>query len=332
MNYLGRLPKNDPFYGYLLYDILPQLGFQGAPPDFRVYTIPASNHVYLYEDPRSQTRLIGKFFFDIADRSPDTAFNYMAREFRNLNHLRSIGLTGYPHYIARPFGYNANLNHVLVEEFCYGVPLTDFINKAIHEGAREELFQKLTALAYFLATMHNRTANGAKVDFNKDCFYFDRIMGQLKNRGYIGWDESEELYHLKDRWRERGHMWEDQQVFVHGDLTPPNILFGDGLWVIAIDLERMKRADRVFDVGRLAAEIKHFFMQSTGDRWLAEPFIRHFLWEYACHFPDRNAAFASITRRVPFHMAMTLLRIARNGWVSGRYRRELLNEAKRTLR
>jgi prepilin-type processing-associated H-X9-DG protein len=28
-------------------------------------------------------------------------------------------------------------------------------------------------------------------------------------------------------------MWEDQQVLVHGDVTPANILFGDGLWVIA---------------------------------------------------------------------------------------------------
>jgi len=61
-------------------------------------------------------------------------------------------------------------------------------------------------------------------------------------------------------------MWEDNQVLVHGDVTPTNILFGDGLWVIAIDLERMKRADRVFDVGRVAGEIKHFFMQHTGDK------------------------------------------------------------------
>lgn len=50
-------------------------------------------------------------------------------------------------------------------------------------------------------------------------------------------------------------MWKDRQVLVHGDVTPANILFGDGPWVIAIDLEHMKAADRVFDVGRLAGEI-----------------------------------------------------------------------------
>ena len=104
------------------------------------------------------------------------------------------------------------------------------------------------------------------MDFNRDCSYFDRIMDQLKNWGHIGWDEAQEFYWLKDRWREKGCMWEDNQVLVHGDVTPTNILFGDGLWVIAIDLERMKLADRVFDVGRVAGEIKHFFMQHTGDR------------------------------------------------------------------
>ena len=137
---------------------------------------------------------------------------------------------------------------------------------------------------------------------------------------------------MKERWREKAFMWEDNRVLVHGDVTPTNILFGDGPWVIVIDLERMKPADRVFDLGRVAAEIKHFFMQYTGDKWRAEPFIGHFLWEYACHFPDRDSAFRSITRRVPFHMGMTLLRIARNSWITNAYRRRLLDEARETLR
>ncbi len=332
MNYLGHLPQSDPLYGYLRYDILPQIGVNGITPNFRVYKIQASNHVYLYEDRRSQIRLIGKFFGDVSDRSPQTAFRGMEREFNNLNYLRGIGFTGYPHYVARPLSRNASLNCVLVEEFCYGTPLNDFILNAIWKGERETLFRKLTALAYFLATLHNRTATGDRVDFNRDCSYFDRIMEQLTNWGHMGWDEAQEFCQLKDRWRERGIMWEDNQVLVHGDVTPTNILFGDGLWVIAIDLERMKRADRVFDAGRVAGEIKHFFMQYTGDPGLAEPFIGHFLWEYACHFPDRENTFASITRRVPFYLGLTLLRIARNSWIAGKYRRQLLDEAGRTLR
>jgi aminoglycoside phosphotransferase (APT) family kinase protein len=332
MHYLGHLPKNDQLYHYLRYDILPQVSVSGVTPDFRVYKLQASNHVYLYEDSRSQTRLIGKFFNGVEGRSPESAHRRMEREYNNLNHLRSIGFDGYPHYVARPLGHNADLDSVLIEEFCYGTPLTDFIVGAIRQDARDALFQKLTALAWFLAAMHNRTANGIGVDFNQDCIYFDRVMEQLKNWGHMGWGEAEEFYRLKDRWREQGCMWEDQQVLVHGDVTPTNILFGDGPWVIAIDLERMKTADRVFDVGRIAAEIKHFFMQYTGNKHLAEPFIGHFLWEYACHFPDRQRAFDSITRRLPFHMGMTLLRISRNAWITGKYRRQLIDEANNTLR
>jgi hypothetical protein len=143
MNYIGRLSQKDPLYGYLRYNILSQLGVNSSSPDFRVYSIPASNHVYLYEDRRSRTRFIGKFFGGISNRAPETAFHYM---------------------------------------------------------------------------------------------------------------------------------------------------------------ERMKLADRTFDIGRVAGEIKHFFMQHTGNKLLAEPFIGHFLWEYACHSPDRNSAFVSVTRRLPFHM------------------------------
>jgi hypothetical protein len=60
----------------------------------------------------------------------------------------------------------------------------------------------------------------------------------------------------------------------------------------------------------------------------AEPFIGHFLWEYCCHFPDRMSAFKSITRRTPFHMGITLLRIARNSWIDWEYRWRLVREAK----
>ena len=97
-------------------------------------------------------------------------------------------------------------------------------------------------------------------------------------------------------------MWEDQKVIVHGDATPENFMFGNGLSVIAFDLERTKRADRVFDTGRIAGELKHFFMRATGNKDAAEPFIGHFLWEYACHFPNRASAFQSITGRTPFYM------------------------------
>ena len=80
--------------------------------------------------------------------------------------------------------------------------------------------------------------------------------------------------------------------------------------VAAIDLERMKRGDRMFDVGRVAGELQHAFLVAAGDRRRAEPFIGHFLWEYSAHFADRQGMFESITERAPFYMALNLLRIA----------------------
>jgi hypothetical protein len=73
-------------------------------------------------------------------------------------------------------------------------------------------------------------------------------------------------------------------------------------------------------------------LSATGDAYAAEPFIGHFLWEYCGHFPDRMSAFGAITRRTPFHMGITLLRIARNSWIDWEYRWRLVGEAKAILR
>ncbi len=127
-------------------------------------------------------------------------------------------------------------------------------------------------------------------------------------------------------------MWEDQEVWLHGDATPANFLFGRGIDVAAIDLERMKRGDRMFDVGRVAGELQHAFMSATGDWRTPEPFIGHFLWEYSCHFPDRDRAFASITARVPYYMGLNLLRIARNDYIATDYGATLVRQAKKLLR
>lgn len=332
MQYLGTLPTQDPLFHYLRKQILPQFGLKGISPEFQVYKIETSNRVYVYRERHNDVRIIGKFFGKGQSLSPEIARQRMEREFNGLNYLRDIGFSGYPHHVARPLGCKANLNYVLIEEFCDGTSLADVILDAIFHKNEKTLRKKLTALAYFLATMHNQTANEFKVDFNKVCSYFDRLIEQLQAAKYTGIKTAKKLTRHKERWMRKSCMWQDLQVVVHGDITPSNIVFGRELAVFVFDLERLKLADRVFDVGRLAGEIKHFFMQYAENKEMAEPFIRHFLWEYACHFPDRQSAFDSITRRVPFYMGMTLLRIARNVWVSNNYRKQLICEAALTLR
>ncbi len=328
--YLGHLPKRDPLYQYLKYEIQPQVTGFSEHPDYRVFQLYGSNAVYLYQEKHSGSLMIGKFF-QSNGRYAEAAARKLGREQHHLNLMRGYGFTAYPHYIARPLGRNDALNKLLVIEYCYGELLSQVITRSIRERNRGILFHKLTALAYFLASFHNRTVNPYPIAFHESCAYFDSLVQRLMRGQVIGGNDAAKLYALRDRWREQPKMWADRQVLVHGDATPENFLFGGNVSVLSFDLERLRRADRIYDTGRIAGELKHFFLETAGDRHAAEPFIGHFLWEYACHFPDRERTFAETTRRVPFYMGMTLLRIARNHWLSMDYRRRLVWEGEKCL-
>lgn len=329
--YLGRLPEGDPLHGYLRHDIQPLINDSSGNANYRVFRLHGSNDVYLYEDRGTGAKVVGKFFLSSRKRDAAKAVARMTREFDNLHRMRDYGLKGYPHHVVQPLGRNAWLNALLVTEYCEGDLLSEVILSVIRNGDTGRLYRKLTALAYFLSAFHNRTANGKGVDFDQDCDYMVRLIHQLREIKAMSGDEARKFSLLRDQWCNQPRMWEDRQVLVHGDATPDNFMFGDGLSVIAFDLERTKHADRVFDTGRIAGELKHFFMQATGDKYAADPFIGHFLWEYACHFPNRDSAFRSISGRTPFYMGITLLRIARNSWIEPDYRRRLINEAKEAL-
>lgn len=309
-----------------------RLGVRKSSPDFRAFRLNGSNEVYAYEETSSNARLICKFYGRRFGWDRDRAASMAMGERDGLRTLRGFGLVGSPHHVIRPLGFEPDLNCVLALEYYEGEQFSHAIARSIFDHDDAHLFWRLKALAYFLATMHNRTADGHEVDFNFDCDYFDTVVGQLARRGRIGKWDVEEFSWLRDQWRGRPDMWQDRQVWLHGDATPANFMFGGGLDVGAIDLERMKRGDRAFDLGRVVGELQHAFMAATGDRRRAEPFISHLLWEYSCHFPDRRTAFASITARTPFYMGMNLLRIARNDYIGSHYGGTLIDQAKRTLR
>lgn len=330
--YLGRLSEHDPLHGYLRHDILPQIGGVSGGSKYRVFKLNGSNDVYRYEDRDTGAKVIGKFFLSSRKKNAAKAVSRLTREFDNLCLMRDYGQTGYPHHVVRPLGRNYSMNALLVTEYCEGALLSEVILEAIRSGNPGTLYDKLAALAYFLSAFHNRTVIDTKVDFQNDCDYLDSLIDKLFEIGAIGGDGARELCWLRDQWRTRARMWEDQQVLVHGDATPENFRFGTGLKVMTFDLERTKYADRVFDTGRIAGELKHFFMRATGKKDAADPFIGHFLWEYACHFPNRDSAFHSVAARTPFYLGITLLRIARNSWIESRYRQRLIDEAKECLR
>ena len=325
MQYIGHLPKTDPLYFYLRDHIMPQTGITGAE-DFRVFSSKSSHAVYIYEERRSNTKVVGKFF---AAGEPDRerAKRKMYREYHNINEFRCY--LGDCHYAAKALGCREDLDCLLVVEYCYGEPLDSIIRRAVNSGDDGLLYRKLKALAYFLATLHNRSARPVMVDFHRICNYFELLIWQL--RDILAPKEDGYFRHLASLYRHDPLMYQDQEVLVHGDATPANFFFGDDMYVITFDLERMHRSDRLFDTGRIAGELQHFFLQYTGNKYAAEPFIGNFMWEYATHFPDRDRAFAAITARLPFYMGMTLLRIARNTYLTYHYRRGLIEEAKLTL-
>lgn len=129
--YLGHLPKNDPLHGYLQYDIQPQLTGFRDPVTYRVFKLNGSNAVYLYEEKYSGAKVIGKFFLSQQDTDPEAAGRRLSRECRNLQMMRSLGFSGYPHYIARPLGCNTSLNHLLVVEYCDGELLSSLDRKSV---------------------------------------------------------------------------------------------------------------------------------------------------------------------------------------------------------
>jgi Phosphotransferase enzyme family len=329
--YVGYVSGDDGMHGFLCQIVRGQLGVYERNLAFRAFRMRGSNEVYAYEEKHSRARVICKFYGPRFGWDRDRAARAAYREFDAMQGLRSYDLVGSPHHVVRPLGVDSDLNGVLAIEFYAGEQFSHVIKECIRRRNDGHLYWRLKALAYFLATQHNRTAGGDAVDFDVDCQYFSGLVYKLNRRNRIGAWDADELLWLQGLWRDRTSMWGDQQVWLHGDATPANFLFGQGLDVAAIDLERARWGDRMFDVGRVTGEIQHAFMSVTGDPDRAEPFIGHFLWEYCCHFPDRDAAFRSITARLPYYMAMNLLRVARNDYIHTDYGNKLVRQSKRLL-
>ena len=329
--YVGYVAGDDPLHDFLSKIIRDLMAVREPQPAFRAFRLSGSNVVYAYEEKFSGTKVICKFYGPRFGADRDKAAWMARQEYEGLKTLRRYNLIGSPHHVIRPLGFSRDINGVLAVEYYSGEEFSHAISRATHNRDDAHLYARLTALAYFLATQHNRTANGSAVDFDADCRYFDTITDRLGKTHRIGQHDIEELARQRDRWRDRPRMWQDQQVWLHGDATPANFLFGHGIDVAAIDLERMKRGDRMFDVGRVAGELQHAFMRAVGDRHRAEPFIEHFLWEYSCHFPDRQRTFESVQARAPYYMALNLLRIARNDYIDRDYGGRLIGQAKKLL-
>ena len=135
----------------------------------------------------------------------------------------------------------------------------------------------------------------------------------MKTRRALGFERA--------AWEVRLAQFPDRQVLVHGDATPTNFLFPDHGGrggpphgrAVALDLERLRPADRLWDLSWVAGELKHAWAWRTGHAAAAEAAIGHFfrlIWRSQPDNPDLAERLYLLN---PFYMALAELRIARNG-------------------
>ncbi|MEW6107957.1 MAG: phosphotransferase [Nitrospirota bacterium] len=323
--YLGKLDYRDPLFEILVSQVFPEV----RDPLLHVDKV-SSHRVYKYTEEKSRVAIIGKFF-----NLNDTKHGRMLRiksEFDNLQKIRGYGFDVFPNYIVRPISKDEKIGLAVIEEFINGCDLDYYIKKAIYEGAGDILKSKLAKLASFLCALHTRTHNGSNVDLDFVTAYFQKVVNKLYNQSLISGHDTREYFKLMDEWLNASLMKKAKNAIVHGDATPTNFIFSKDEGVVAIDLERMKTCDTAFDVGMVCGELKHAFFWRTGNPFASEPFITHFLRKYSGCFSDCKKVFRKITRRIPFYMALTELRIARNSYLGWNYRKRLAFEAMECLR
>ena len=289
-----------------------------------------SHWVFLFSEETSEQRVIAKYCF-LPESLKTRNRALIEREYDHMLFLRGIGFNGFPCRAARPLGNRDHLPLGLVQEWEGGRNLDYFLQQAIYRNDGAPLFSRLAQLAFFLAGLHQKTQNGRSVDWQPVQTYYQKVLIQLSEEGLVSSEDKKIFFELIDQWRSRLAGRHTIQVLVHGDATPTNFIFPSERELVALDLERMKYSDRVWDLGMVSGEIKHAFLWRRRDRSGAEPFIRHFLRGYASFFPEPEKMFYRICRVIPFIMAVTELRIARNTYLDRPYRRSLIAEAKECL-
>jgi len=323
----GKLKAEHPLYAYLAADVLPRVGIETKHPHFSTTSLDNRQAVYLCREQTSHAVFVCKFFGRRRGLSEGERRSSLNHEFGSLLSVRNLGFCQFPHRVVRPVSKSEKIAYLLVEDFARGHDLDYYIAKAAYEGQHQRLLGKLTKLARFLVDLHNRTAGSIRVNFTDSREYFIYLVNSLVRREVVDLPTAERLTRLGYEWEQSADMRADVSVLVHGDATPTNFIFHHDDGMTAIDLERVHPADRMYDVGMIAAELKHHFAWRILQAGAAEPFIEHFLRVYCQGFPDPESAFRACTHRSQFYMALGELRIARNSWLPWKHRKWLVKEA-----
>lgn len=322
--FLGHLDVRDPLYSILAHRVFVDV----SNPCFKVYKV-ASRQVYRYTEEQSGLSVICKFF---DPKDPRTErLNRLKGEFDNLIKIRSFGFDRPPYYVVRPFTKEESIGLAVVEEYIKGRDLDYYIKKAVFQDDERRLYERLSFLAGFLREIHKRTHTDTLTDQQPFINYLYWLIDFLSDCEVLKSAEISTFKGLVDDWIASHKLWGVINAIIHGDATPTNFIFTETNDIVAIDLERMRVGDPAYDVGMVCGELKHGFYWRTGSLSSSEPFIRHFLKEYTAGFEDPKQEFKRLTARIPFFMAITELRIARNTYLDWNYRKLIAQEAKKCL-
>jgi aminoglycoside phosphotransferase (APT) family kinase protein len=314
---------------YLREEVFPQLA---SPPygEIEMTSLGAQKPVCLFFEKNKNIMVVGKLF-KCGVTTLEDAWLGAHKEYSNLKLVREqLGMDRDTDKVVAPLGESKELSALLVTERAAGQTLDYYIARAIFERRHDELFQALSNLARFFTRLHEVAKTDRPLSPELPRFYLNTLLDSL-TPGLIGFPGRTEIEEYAVKWWQKESVFtSDRETVVHGDATPTNFFFNSEN-VTAIDLESMKWADRCWDLGFTAAELKHHFLWRTGNGGAAEPFIGHFLWQYVTNYGDTRF-FHIITRKLPLYMALGLLRIARNSYIGDAHMRRLVTEAKQCLK
>jgi len=296
--------------------------------EFLLEALPSSRPVFRFTPPSGKSPVVGKFLFTYPpSSSPDRG---LVREYRNYLGAPALGLGDGSGATPRLLGRCPEMGLGLLLEAIPGPDLDHLLLRACRHGEQDPLYRGLEKLARLLTFFHTRPLAENPVSPYPALKYLDKLRSQLQGRGLLSPEDEEALEEEGCAWQSCLPKLPDRRVLVHGDATPTNFLFPDGR-VVALDLERLGSADRLWDLSWVAGELKHAWGWRTGDSGQAEPCIRHFFSAYLRALSADAGLEERVHRLNPFYMALAELRIARNDYLSWDYRRGLIAEARRCL-
>lgn len=271
--------------------------------------------------------LVGKFF---VDQVPATRRDRsLMREYLNYQTAQDLGLSD-AGLIPRLLGRSPGMRLGLLLEDIAGPNLDAFLADAAAGRGPENCFAKLANIAELLAFFHTRPLAPEPLSPGPVLAYFQKLQGQLNNLGLLSPEDAEFFAHAGREWRGVWAGFPDRQVLLHGDATPTNFLFPNGR-AVAVDLERLRPGDRLFDLSWVAGELRHAWGWRGREFAAGEAAVQAFFRAYLEALPGDD----EVTRRIfalnPLYMALAELRIARNAYLSWEYRRALVAEARRCL-